>query len=190
MGRPCHVKFGLGLFGLPPVSALGGRQVAAPQRPVLPVLSTQGRQYMGRAPRSFPSCSQAVRLCRARTEQRREAGNESRGLRAEAAGQLRSGIMNMNTIKNVPSRMMSRRAGLGLETDRETFDRNQVRAAEGGGAPGGAGVTRGTEGRSHRESGPVLREGPGALVGRYQWSGGALADTAGPGGEGWTIPRE
>lgn len=33
--------------------------------------------------------------------------------------------MNMNTIKNVPSRMMSRRAGLGLETDRETFDKNQ-----------------------------------------------------------------
>ncbi|XP_069475736.1 huntingtin-interacting protein 1-related protein [Ambystoma mexicanum] len=33
--------------------------------------------------------------------------------------------MNMNTIKSVPSRVLSRRAGHGLETDRETFDKNQ-----------------------------------------------------------------
>ncbi|XP_030073693.1 huntingtin-interacting protein 1-related protein [Microcaecilia unicolor] len=32
----------------------------------------------------------------------------------------------MNTIKNVPSRVLSRRAGHGLEADREQFDRNQA----------------------------------------------------------------
>lgn len=45
----------------------------------------------------------------------------------------------MNSIKNVPARVLSRRPGHSLEAEREQFDKTQASADEGRAGGGGAG---------------------------------------------------
>lgn len=68
----------------------------------------------------------------------------------------------MNSIKNVPARVLSRRPGHSLEAEREQFDKTQASAGTGTGRAGGGGSGGGGGPRCARpcEDGCGLR-GPG-----------------------------
>lgn len=64
----------------------------------------------------------------------------------------------MNSIKNVPARVLNRRPGHSLEAEREQFDKTQ---ASGGAAGGRAGGRRPLPFPSHTSFEPGLRQSPG-----------------------------